>query len=143
MSEIFGECEKHPGWGIVPECYLCEQEKLYKQHHGIGTDHPSLFANYKQVDLLDQISRLNEKIEFNNNYWESVVDSKIKTHLAYVDTLEKKLLKERDDAEEFGRKAFYEGREVERYNHHGIAVFLRPTFNGYLRELDKAKNNEG
>jgi hypothetical protein len=41
-----------------------------------------------------------------------------------------------EEVEEFGRQAFYKGREVERYNENGIAIFKRPTYNGYLRELD-------
>jgi hypothetical protein len=41
-----------------------------------------------------------------------------------------------EEVEEFGRQAFYNGREVERYNENGLAIFKRPTYNGYLRELD-------
>lgn len=41
-----------------------------------------------------------------------------------------------EEVEEFGRKAFYDGREVERYNENGLVIFKRPTYNGYLRELD-------
>ena len=41
-----------------------------------------------------------------------------------------------DEVEEFGRKAFYDGREVEKYDYNGYAIFKRPTYNGYLRELD-------
>jgi len=37
---------------------------------------------------------------------------------------------------EFGRNAFYKGREVSRYDERGNAIFKRPTYNGYLRELD-------
>jgi hypothetical protein len=40
------------------------------------------------------------------------------------------------EVEEFGRKSFYDGREVERYNEHGLAIFKRPTWNDYMRELD-------
>jgi len=40
------------------------------------------------------------------------------------------------EVEEFGRKSFYDGRVVERYNEHGMAIFKRPTWNGYMRELD-------
>lgn len=42
-----------------------------------------------------------------------------------------------EEVEEFGRQAFYNGREVERYNENGLAIFKRPTYNCYLRELDK------
>ncbi len=34
------------------------------------------------------------------------------------------------------REAFYKGREQARYPNGGGVVFLRPTFMGYLRELD-------
>jgi hypothetical protein len=36
------------------------------------------------------------------------------------------------------RDAFYRGREQERLG--GNLFYLRPTFNGYLRELDGAEN---
>lgn len=39
------------------------------------------------------------------------------------------------EMEEFGRNAFYKGREVKRYNDRGDAIFKRPTYNGYLREI--------
>ena len=38
--------------------------------------------------------------------------------------------------EEFARIAFYKGREVEAYNVHGEPIFKRPTFNGFLREIE-------
>lgn len=41
-----------------------------------------------------------------------------------------------DEMEEFGRNAFYKGREVSRYDERGNVIFKRPTYNGYLRELD-------
>jgi anaerobic glycerol-3-phosphate dehydrogenase len=39
------------------------------------------------------------------------------------------------EMEEYGRNAFYKGREVKRYNDRGDAIFKRPTYNGYLREI--------
>jgi hypothetical protein len=46
----------------------------------------------------------------------------------------------KSEAEEiFGREAFYAGREIKRINDNGNVIFKRPTYNGYLREL----NNEG
>jgi hypothetical protein len=39
--------------------------------------------------------------------------------------------------EEDLRNAFYKGREV--VNKKGQKFFVRPTFNGYLRELDEKK----
>jgi hypothetical protein len=41
--------------------------------------------------------------------------------------------------EEFGRKCFYEGREISKYNEHNLAIFKNPTYNGYLRDLKKNK----
>jgi len=38
--------------------------------------------------------------------------------------------------EEFARIAFYKGREVDAYNEHGEPIFKRPTFNGFLREIE-------
>ncbi len=43
------------------------------------------------------------------------------------------------EVEEFGRNAFYRGREVSGYDHRGRKIFKRPTYNGYLRELDETK----
>lgn len=40
-----------------------------------------------------------------------------------------------EEREEFGRKAFYKGREIRGYDERGNAIFKRPTYNGYLREL--------
>jgi len=39
------------------------------------------------------------------------------------------------------REAFYKGRDIKRYDR-GIAIFERPTFEGYLRELDKANEQD-
>ena len=39
--------------------------------------------------------------------------------------------------EEFGRKCFYEGREISKYNENNNAIFKHPTYNGYLRDLKK------
>jgi len=41
---------------------------------------------------------------------------------------------------EFGRNAFYDGREIEKYYENGMASFKRPTYQGYLREI---KNENG
>lgn len=38
------------------------------------------------------------------------------------------------------RDAFYKGREIERYHEYGTAIFKRPTFEGYLRELNEIKD---
>ena len=46
-----------------------------------------------------------------------------------------------DEIEEFGRKCFYEGREIDRYDGRGRAIFKNPTYEGYLRLLD-IKSNE-
>jgi len=42
-----------------------------------------------------------------------------------------------EEVREFGRSAFYSGREIERYNDNGEAIFKRPTYNGYIREIDE------
>jgi acyl carrier protein len=44
--------------------------------------------------------------------------------------------------EEFARIAFYKGREVEAYNVHGEPIFKRPTFNGFLREIEALPPSE-
>lgn len=41
------------------------------------------------------------------------------------------------DLEEFGRKCFYEGREISKKNENGQVIFKHPTYNGYLRDLKK------
>ncbi len=41
------------------------------------------------------------------------------------------------DTEEYGRKCFYDGREIARYDDKGRAIFKHPTYNGYMRLLDK------
>ena len=40
------------------------------------------------------------------------------------------------DTEEYGRKCFYEGREIARYDEHKRAIFKHPTYNGYIRFLE-------
>ena len=44
--------------------------------------------------------------------------------------------------EEFARIAFYKGREIARYNDKGEAIFKRPTFNGFLREIDALPDSQ-
>jgi|SRR6476660_3220313 len=39
-----------------------------------------------------------------------------------------------EEKEEFGREAFYKGREVAKITNRGV-VFKRPTYEGYLREI--------
>lgn len=43
-----------------------------------------------------------------------------------------------DEVEEFGRNAFYKGREFSGLKdpNNGIPYFKRPTYNGYLREIN-------
>jgi hypothetical protein len=44
-------------------------------------------------NLLEQISRLNDKLRSQELYWESIVKMKIKISKNYVDSLEKKIKK--------------------------------------------------
>lgn len=39
-----------------------------------------------------------------------------------------------EQVEEFGRKAFYDGREIGRLNEHRQIVFKEPTYEGWLRK---------
>jgi len=41
-----------------------------------------------------------------------------------------------NDIDEFGRKCFYEGREIYEVDEHGSPIFSFPTYNGYLRYLN-------
>jgi hypothetical protein len=43
----------------------------------------------------------------------------------------------KEEMEEYGRLAFYRGREIDTYTKYGEPIFKRPTYNGYLRELNK------
>ena len=64
-----------------------------------------------------------------------------KQELAYyykwAEGAEQQIKELEEEMEEFGRRAFYKGREIEKYTEHGEAIFKRPTYNGYLRELNK------
>jgi len=42
-----------------------------------------------------------------------------------------------NELEEFGREAFYKGREIERHDEKGRAIFKHPTYEGYLIEITK------
>jgi hypothetical protein len=51
---------------------------------------------------------------------------------------DKQRIKElKEEMEEYGRLAFYRGREIDTYTKYGEPIFKRPTYNGYLRELNK------
>ena len=41
-----------------------------------------------------------------------------------------------EEFEEFARIAFYKGREIDGYDEYGKPTFKRPTFNGFLREIE-------
>lgn len=42
-----------------------------------------------------------------------------------------------DQVEAFGRAAFYKGREVDKLHpEYNYPIFTRPTYNGYLREIE-------
>ena len=48
---------------------------------------------------------------------------------------------EKKYTEDYLREAFYKGREQSKLpDENGTIMFLRPTFNGYLRELDGQEN---
>ena len=44
--------------------------------------------------------------------------------------------------EEIANLAFYQGREIAKYNERGIAIFKEPTFQGWLRNPKVKKEIE-
>ena len=98
-------------------------------HHNISTIIP---LDLDQWELVKQLKLVGQQVYVR----EIIKGGAIVAHVSFPSSSFSGSLTTKEDAEEFARQAFYEGREVSRiYN--GIAIFKNSTFNEWLRQREQ------